>query len=56
MGIQGIAFIAYDGGLVKDLSDICIAVPNMRTSTIKELHIVLAHTLCECIESAIFKM
>ena len=55
-GIQSIVFTAYDGGLVKDLADICIAVPGMRTSTIQELHIVLAHTLCECIESAIFKM
>ena len=56
MGIQSIVFTAYDGGLVKDLADICIAVPGMRTSTIQELHIVLAHTLCECIESAIFEM
>jgi D-sedoheptulose 7-phosphate isomerase len=56
MGIQSIVFTAYDGGLVKDLADICIAVPGMRTSTIQELHIVLAHTLCECIESTIFEI
>jgi D-sedoheptulose 7-phosphate isomerase len=55
-GVQSIVFTAYDGGLAKDFADICIAVPGMHTSTIQELHIVLAHTLCECIESAIFKI
>jgi D-sedoheptulose 7-phosphate isomerase len=55
-GIQSIVFTAYDGGLTKNLADICIVVPGIRTSTIQELHIVLAHTLCECVESAIFKM
>ena len=56
MKVPSIVFTANDGGPVKDLADICIAVPGMRTSTIQELHIVLAHTLCECIESAVFKM
>ncbi len=55
-GIQSIVFNAYDGSLVKDLADICIAVPGMRTSAIQELQIILACTLCESIESAIFEM
>jgi D-sedoheptulose 7-phosphate isomerase len=29
-------------------------VPGAATSTIQELHIVLAHTLCECVEAALF--
>ena len=56
MKFPSIVFTANDGGPAKDLADICTAVPGMRTSTIQELHIVIAHTLFECIESAVFKM
>jgi len=54
MGIPAIVFTGRDGGLIKDRADFCITVPGERTSTIQELHIVLAHTLCECIENEIF--
>jgi D-sedoheptulose 7-phosphate isomerase len=30
-------------------------VPGQATSTIQELHILLAHTLCETVEAALFK-
>lgn len=39
---------------VGSLADCCIRVPSRRTSSIQESHIVLAHTLCEWVESAIF--
>lgn len=55
MGIPTIVFTGRDGGVVKDCADFCIRVPGERTSTIQELHIVLAHTLCECIENEIFE-
>ncbi len=54
--VPSIIITANDAGPAKDLADICIAVPGKRTSTIQKLHIVLVHTLCECIESAVFKM
>ena len=54
MGIPSIIFGGRDGGKAKMLADYAIIVPGIATSTIQELHIVLAHTLCECVEAAIF--
>lgn len=52
--IPSIAFSGRDGGKVKAEADYCIVVAGDKTSVIQELHIVLAHTLCECIENEIF--
>ena len=54
MGIPSIVFCARDGGQAKNLADNCIIVPGVATSTIQELHIVLAHTMCESVEVALF--
>jgi D-sedoheptulose 7-phosphate isomerase len=54
MGVPSIVFCGKDGGLAKKLADHSIVVPGLATSTIQELHIVLAHTLCECVEVAMF--
>lgn len=53
-GVIGVLFCGRDGGAARHLADLCIMVPGEHTSTIQELHIVLAHTLCECVESALF--
>lgn len=53
-GIKTIVFTGRDGGKTKNLADYCLIVPGKMTSTIQELHILLAHTLCECIESTLF--
>jgi D-sedoheptulose 7-phosphate isomerase len=54
MGIPCIIFCGHDGGQAESLADYCIVAPGKATSTIQELHIVLAHTLCECVEVAMF--
>jgi D-sedoheptulose 7-phosphate isomerase len=54
MGIPSIVFTGRDGGEVKQLADYLIIAPGKATSTIQEQHIILAHTLCESVESAIF--
>jgi D-sedoheptulose 7-phosphate isomerase len=54
MGVPSIVFCGRDGGQAKAMADHCIVAPGIATSTIQELHIVLAHTLCECVEVAIF--
>ena len=54
MSIPTIVFAGCNGGLAKDKADYCIVVPGEMTSTIQEIHIVLAHSLCECVEQAIF--
>ena len=52
-GIPSIVFTGGDGGKAKDIATHCIVAPGKLTSTIQEVHIVLAHTLCECVECAI---
>ena len=54
MAITSIVFCGRDGGPALPLADYCIIAPGTATSTIQELHIALAHTLCECVERSIF--
>ncbi|HEY8098727.1 MAG TPA: hypothetical protein VIE65_21890, partial [Methylobacter sp.] len=54
MDIPTIVFTGHSGGAAKGKADYCIIAPGEMTSTIQEMHIVLAHTLCECVECAIF--
>lgn len=54
VGLPSIVFAGRGGGAAKALADHCVIVPGLATSTIQELHIVLAHTLCECVEAAMF--
>ena len=53
-GIKTIVFTGRNGGLAKGLADYCLIVPGEMTSSIQELHILLAHTLCESVESELF--
>ena len=54
IGIPSIVFCGRDGGEAKKLADFCIVAPGYQTSTIQELHIILAHTLCGYVEAAMF--
>lgn len=51
-----IALTGRDGGriaaLLKD-SDILLNVPHQRTARIQEIHILLIHALCDCIDSTL---
>lgn len=52
--IPTIILSGRDGGDAKGKADYCIVATGKKTSVIQEMHIVLAHTLCECIENEIF--
>lgn len=54
MDIPTIVFCGRDGGPARTLADYCVVASGSATSTIQELHIVLAHSLCECVERALF--
>jgi D-sedoheptulose 7-phosphate isomerase len=54
LGLPSIVFSGRGGGRARELATHCLSVPGSATSTIQELHIVLAHTLCECVETALF--
>jgi D-sedoheptulose 7-phosphate isomerase len=54
LSIPSVIFCGHDGGVVKGIADFTVIAPGNATSTIQELHIVLAHTLCECVEAMMF--
>lgn len=53
-GVPSIVFTGRDGGETRGMADYCLVAPGSKTSTIQEIHIVLAHSLCECVERALF--
>ena len=55
MGLKSIVFTGKDGGKVKALADYCIIASGCETATIQELHIVLGHSLCGCVEAELFQ-
>tara|TARA_A100001015_G_C14888387_1_gene671365 strand:- start:255 stop:839 length:585 start_codon:yes stop_codon:yes gene_type:complete len=51
--IDIILFSGGDGGKAKELlekGDIKIIVPSKRTSRIQEIHLIIIHAVCECLE------
>ena len=48
--ITSIIFTGLNGGKAKDRADFCIIAPGDSTAIIQEVHILLAHTLCEYVE------
>lgn len=53
--LKSIVFTGHDGGKVKALADYCVIASGGETATIQEIHIVLGHTLCGCVEAELFK-
>jgi len=54
LGFRSIVLVGRDGGPAAKLADQSIIVPGDSTSVIQELHIVIAHCLCACVESELF--
>ena len=55
IGMKTISFTGPGGGRCAELSDVLLAVPSgdQPTPRIQEAHMVLYHTLCELVESAV---
>jgi D-sedoheptulose 7-phosphate isomerase len=56
MGVKSLVFTGFGGGPAAEIADYALSVPGERTSTIQELHILLAHSLCETVEMAMFPL
>jgi D-sedoheptulose 7-phosphate isomerase len=54
MGVKSIVFTGFGGAEAATLADYALIAPGNRTSTIQELHILLAHSVCEAVELALF--
>ncbi len=54
-----VALTGKDGGEMANLigeNDVEIRVPSPRTARIQEVHLLIIHNLCECIDNALFPM
>ncbi len=49
-GMITVGFTGEEGGELKDWVDICFRVPSRSTPRIQEVHITVAHAMCELIE------
>ena len=54
IGAKTIGFTGRDGGMIKDIVDICLMVPSSDTPRIQECHITIGHILCSIIENELF--
>ena len=54
MAVKSLIFTGFTGGPAAEIADYSFIVPGARTSTVQELHILLAHSLCESVEMALF--
>lgn len=53
MGIVTIAFTGAAGGAMRELADVCLAVPSSVTNHIQEMHITAGHLVCELVEKLV---
>ena len=56
LGIIVISLTGGDGGKIRELSDVCICVPETETYKIQELHLPIYHYLCAEIEKCFFDL
>lgn len=53
-GAIAIGFTGKNGGLLKDIVDICLKIPSDNTPRIQECHITVGHILCSIVEKELF--
>ncbi|MGN8632637.1 D-sedoheptulose-7-phosphate isomerase [Blautia sp. HCP3S3_G3] len=49
-----IGFTGETGGMLKEMSDVCICVPETETAFVQEKHIIVYHTICSMLEAFFF--
>jgi D-sedoheptulose 7-phosphate isomerase len=54
IGAKTIGFTGRDGGMIKDIVDVCLMVPSSDTPRVQECHITIGHILCSIIENELF--
>lgn len=53
-GLVTVGFLGREGGPVRELVDHALIVEGQKTARIQEVHILIAHVLCEIIEQELF--
>ncbi len=54
IGMTTVAFTGETGGKMKDCAKYLINIPSKDTPRIQECHMILGHTICELVETALF--
>ena len=54
LGMKIISMTGESGGKLREMTDICIAVPEKETFKVQELHLPVYHTLCAAVEKHFF--
>ena len=54
LGIKVIGLTGAKGGKMKEISDVCICVPETETFKVQELHLPVYHFLCASAEKHFF--
>lgn len=49
-GLTTVGLTGLDGGKLKDAVDVCFRAPSQSTPRIQEVHITVAHAICELLE------
>ena len=52
-GLKTIGFLGGDGGQLKSLVDVSLIVPSQESDRVQEIHILMAHIICQLIDSKI---
>lgn len=55
IGVTTIGFTGEGGGEMKQHCDILIPIPSQNTPRIQECHMLIGHSICELVESALFQ-
>lgn len=53
LGLKTIAFTGQDRSRVEKAVDCCVSAPSRSTPRVQELHITLAHIICELVEESV---
>lgn len=54
LGVRVLGLTGKHGGELRQLADVCIAVPETETFKVQELHLPVYHALCTAVESHFF--
>ena len=53
-GVKTIGMTGENGGMLREICDVCICVPALETYRVQEYHLPVYHALCAMLESEIF--
>ncbi len=50
LGMRTLALTAKDGGMIREMVDLCLVVPTDRTDLAQEIHLSIQHGICDVVD------